>query len=450
MFDLVILNGNIIDPIDGEYQKNIGIKDGKIVEISDKNLSGKEEIDLEGKKIAPGFIDIHMHEDELINGVIKYDTFNFMALMGVTTAVGGNCGLGCVNIKEYLSTFDKQGAPVNYAGLIGNAKLREYIGCDDRYHPAKKDEIKKMGEIIKEGMQNGALGLSFGLEYTPGVSTEEFMELSKIVSEYPKKMVACHYRFDAIRSLEALSEMIIVARETKVKFEISHIGSCIAFGQMEEGLKMLDAAIDSGIDIMADLYPYNAFATYIGTAVFDPGCFERWGVGYDAIQIADGKYSGQRCNKEIFDYLRENEPNTMAVAFVMNDDEVSEAMKNKHIMIGSDGLMANGLGHPRGVGTFPRVLGKYVRQEHVIDLITAINKMTYMPAQRLGLKSKGRIKEGYDADITIFDYEKVIDNATFEKPNLISNGIEYVIVNGVKTVVNGNLTGSKPGISIKF
>ena len=224
MFDLVITNGNIIDPIDGEYQKNIGIKDGKIVEISDKMLYGKEEICTE-KKVAPGFIDIHMHEDELVNGKIKYDTFNYMALMGVTTAVGGNCGLGCVNIKEYLDVINEQGAPVNYAGLIGNAKLREYIGCDDRYRPAKKDEIKKMAEIIKDGMQNGALGLSFGLEYTPGASTEEFMELSKIVAEYPEKMVACHYRFDAIRSLEALAEMIIVARETKVKFEISHIGS---------------------------------------------------------------------------------------------------------------------------------------------------------------------------------------------------------------------------------
>lgn len=450
MFDAVINSGNIIDPVDGEYQGNIGIKNGKIVEISDENLVGKKEINAEGKKISPGFIDIHMHEDVMNNGKIEYEIFNYMVLMGVTTVVGGNCGIGNPNVAEYLNVIDTQGAPVNYAGLVGLAEIRDAVGCTDKYRPATKKEINKIIDIITKEFERGALGVSFGLEYVPGTSTEELIHISRTVANLPNKLVSCHYRFDASRSLEALAEMIIVARETKTKFQISHIGSCIAFGQMQEGLRMLESAYNAGVDIMADVYPYDASCSFIGSAVFDNGCFERWEVDYEAIEVTEGKYKGQKCNKEIFEYIREKEPDTLAIAFLMDEKEVVEAMKHPLVMIASDGLMHNGQGHPRAVGTFPRVIGRYARKNKNLDLITAINKMTIMPAQRIGLKSKGRIAKGFDADLTIFDYSSIVDNASFENPNEPPSGIDTVLVNGIEVVKNGQLTGKHPGGSIRF
>jgi N-acyl-D-amino-acid deacylase len=451
MFDVVINNGSIIDPIEGYYEACIGIKNGKIEKISKKKIQGERIINADGKKVSPGFIDIHMHEDKAVDGKIDYEIFNYMALMGVTTVVGGNCGLGDANIGHYFKIINKQGSPVNYIGLIGHSSLREELGFDDndRYRSASRNEIEKMCEIIEKGLNEGAYGLSFGLEYNPGTSTEEIMELCKLVTNYQNKIVSAHYRFDAVRSLEAMAEMIIIARETGVKFQISHIGSCTAFGQMKPGLQMLEAAYKAGVDVMADVYPYDAFSTYIGSAVFDEGCFERWDNSYDAIEMAEGKYKGKRCTEEIFNYVRNNEPDSLAIAFVMNEAEVIEAMKHPLVMIASDGLIKNGQGHPRAAGAFPRVLGKYVREGEKLDLITAIKKMTYMPARRLKLESKGRIKEGFDADITIFDADLVIDRATFSNPTSRPEGIINVINSGREVVSGGKLTGDLPGIVIK-
>ncbi len=451
MFELVINNGQVIDPVKGKFKGNLGIERGKITEISCNELRGKKVIDAKHKLITPGFIDIHMHEDKRVKNDIEFEIFNSMSLMGVTTVVGGNCGLGDNNIGKYFNILEKKGSPVNYVGLIGQNTLREQIGLsdNDRYRPASREEINKMSELIKKGFAEGAAGISFGLEYHPGISTEEILVLSELVASYPDKIISAHYRFDASRSLEAIAEMIIVARETGVKFQISHIGSCTAFGQMEAGLKMLTAANKSGVNIMADVYPYDAFSTHIGSAVFDEGCFERWNVSYNAIEIAEGKFKGQRCTEEIFKKVREQEPDVLAIAFVLNEEEVVKALQHPLIMIASDGLISNGQGHPRAAGAFPRVLGRYVREQEKLSLINAITKMTLMPAKRLGLAQKGRIKIGYDADITIFDNSKIMDKATFAEPIKPPEGIENVIVRGLEVVCDGELTGRLPGVVLK-
>ena len=449
MFDLVLNNGEIIDPLDGIYQANIGIEDGKIKEITENKLDGKIILDVDSKLISPGFIDIHMHEDKIKEGKIKFEIFNNMVQMGVTTAIGGNCGLGDAEIGNYLKILDKEIPPLNYGGMIGHGSLREKLGCNDRYGEASSEEIKEMKKLLKKGLEDGAFGLSFGLEYTPGATIMEMIELCKVVAEYPDRIAAAHYRFDADRSLEAIAEMIIIARESGVKFQISHIGSCTAFGQMNTALKMIEAARDGGVDIMADVYPYDAFSTYVGSAVFDEGCFEKWGVDYDAIKVTEGKYKGQRCNKKIFEEIRKNEPDDLVVAFVMEEKEVLKAMQHPVVMIASDGILNEGQGHPRAAGTFPRVLGKYVREEDKLDLINAIDKITRMPAKRLNLNNKGRIKKDYDADLTIFDYEQIIDKATFDDPVKAPLGVEYVIVNGKLAVKKGKLTANNSGKVIR-
>ncbi len=450
MFDLVINNGVLTDPVDGQQKGNIGISGGKIATIFQENLKGKKEIDATGKIVSPGFIDIHMHTEPSFKKY-SFEVLDYMALMGVTTAVGGNCGIGEGDMSSCTTAFQETGAPVNFVSLIGHAGLRDLVGCHDRYQPVSDDKIAQMGEILKKGLTQGALGLSFGLEYVPGTSFKEMLFLSEIVAAFPGRLVAAHYRFDGERALEALAEMVIIARETKVRFQVSHIGSCSAWGsRMTESLKMLESAHNAGIDIMADVYPYDAFCTIVGSAVFDPGCFERWGVSYDAILSAEGKYKGERCTKEILTYLREEEPEGLVVAFVMNEDEVVEAMVHPLVMVASDGHIREGQGHPRGAGTFPRLLGRYVREKGSLDLVTAIKKITWLPAQQLGLQNKGRIMTGYDADLTIFDPETIIDGSTFEEPAKPPQGIDHVLVGGSEVASQGKLTGNKPGIYLTW
>lgn len=204
MYDLVINNGKIIDPIDGEYRANIGVKNNKIKKITESKLNGKKVIDAESNMVSPGFIDIHMHEDDLKNGKIKFEIFNNMVQMGVTTAVGGNCGLGHSDIGNYLDVLEKESPLLNYAGMIGHGSLREKAGCNDRYRKASQKEISEMKNLLKKGLEDGAIGLSFGLEYTPGATITEMIELCKVVSNYSNRLVAAHYRFDANRSLEAV------------------------------------------------------------------------------------------------------------------------------------------------------------------------------------------------------------------------------------------------------
>jgi N-acyl-D-amino-acid deacylase len=442
LFDLAINNGVVLDPVDGEYVSNIGVSTGKIEKIDSDFLKGRVNIDLNGEKVAPGFIDIHMHGGEVNAPCIFYaEIFDYMALMGVTTCVGGNCGLGSSEILKW----EKSGLPVNYLCLVGHGALREKAGCTDRYRPASNNELAKMIALLEEDLEGGSLGLSFGLEYTPGAPIDELIKLCRVVSRYPNKLVSAHYRFDAARALEAIAELIIVARDAGVRFQISHLNSCTAFGQTDEGLRMIDAAYREGVDLGVDAYPYAAFSTFIGSAVFDPGCFEKWGVSYDAVLVCEGRYRGQRCSEEIFNYIRKHEPDSLVVAFVMREEEVVRAIRHPLVMIASDGILKEGKGHPRAAGAFPRVLGRYVREERHLDLVSAVKKMTLMPAERLGFAAKGRIKEGFDADLTIFNGDTIIDRATFENPTEPPFGIEYVFVNGIKVVEKGRLTGNLPG-----
>ncbi|MGM0420702.1 MAG: N-acyl-D-amino-acid deacylase family protein [Bacillota bacterium] len=451
MLDLLLHNGQIIDPVDGIYQGNIGIKGDRIVLVSEEELAAAETIDLQGLEVSPGFIDIHTHENKVDGDQVDLTTFEYGARMGVTTAVAGNCGINLSgnSIVDYFDRLEQAKLPLNLISFIGYGFLRDQLGYSEREQLQKKD-IPELEAYLHENLGAGACGISLGLEYTPGVSTEEVFNLGNfLVKNYPGKLLTAHYRYDASRSLEAIAEMIIAARETGVPFQISHIGSCAAFGQMEAGLEMLTAARKAGVDISADVYPYAAFSTFIGSEVFAPGCFERWDKSYDSLLVVTGKYQGQRCTEEIFTELRENAPDTLIAAFVMEEEEVIAAIQQPELMVASDALISEGGGHPRATGTFPRLLGKYVREESILDLQEAIAKITLLPAQRMGLSKKGRIKPGYTADLTIFSREDIIDNSTYEEPLKAPSGIEHVIVNGRFTVKNGEYQGGGPGKIIR-
>ncbi len=449
MYDLAIIGGTVIDPVDGISPLNIGIRGDRICATLPGLINAKKTINANGKYVCPGFIDIHMHTYPF-DQTGFLETLEAMALMGVTSVLDGHCGLGHADFSRSKAAYLQDPAPVNYSALIGHLSLRMLAGSSDLFSPSTGQEIDAMAGLLEEALAAGAPGLSFSLEYVPGTSLEEQLMLCSKVAEYKDRIVCTHYRFDAERFTEAIDEMLIVARETGVKYQVSHIGSGAAFGQMAQALKMLEDASDSGVDIMADIYPYNSFMTAAGTTCFEPGCLERWNAAYSDLYIVDGSFKGQYATPDILATVRENEPQVMIMASVMNEEEIKLAARHPLVMIASDGMIFEGQGHPRGTGTFPRFLGHYVREEGLLDWPEAIDKITATSAKRLALTGRGSLKEGHMADITILDPDLIIDRSTIEKPARPPLGIESVIVGGVEVVKDGQLTGQNSGRFLEF
>lgn len=430
MLDLLLVNGVYPDFATGEMKAgNIGLKDGTIQEITQGEPVARETIDVQGHVISPGFIDIHMHEEDFAGEGLSYCIADMMLRMGVTTAVGGNCGIQHQRLKEFKGGIRKLGgAPINYQMLAGYNQCRYILGTE-RYSAATKQEREKIRTMLAEELVEGAIGVSFGIEYDPGMTTEEIL-YGIGVTENPNHLIAAHYRADNDQAISAIQEMIDIADAIKSKFQISHLSSCSAMGQMEEALELIHRAMDRNPRLNYDTYPYDAFSTHMGSSVFEEGCLEAWHRDYDSILLTEDPYKYQRCTKEMFEDARKNYPDMLAVAFVMNEEEIARAVADSYGMIASDAIINQGAGHPRAAGTFPRVLGKYVRQEKTLTLMEALRKITYVPAERLGLGTKGRIQEGADGDLTIFNPETILDKATFTDGSIPPEGIDYVIVNG--------------------
>lgn len=446
-----IVNGQIPNFDKGTLERaDILIEAGKIVKVGSFEGDTDEMIDAKGRIVSPGFIDIHMHEEtfDAVSGV-PYFASVYELMMGSTTCVAGNCGNNRQSIHSFVEHVKEHGAPVNYMTFLGHNYLRRSVGIEDRYRAATTTEIEKMKALIEACIPYGIVGLSYGIEYSPGVDFDEMAELAK---GFPNKsyLLSAHFRQDADGAVDSIEELVRLSRVTGQPMQISHIGSCSAYGHMKRSLELMAEARAEGLDILADCYPYDAFATTIGSAVFDEGCFEQWQKGYKAILLTESPYANQFCTKELFESVKQTHPDMIVAAFVMNEHEVIEALKDPNVLVGSDSLYKLNQGHPRGAGTFPRVLGRYVRELGAIPLMDALRRMTVAPAKRLNLQFKGEIKAGYDADLVIFDPENITDLADFEHPTSPPAGIDYVIINGEVAVEKGTLKRKNLGTYIPF
>ncbi len=451
MYDIKIMNGQVINFESGEIAiKNIGIREGKIYDVGSCQAEAQIEIDAAGKVVSPGFIDIHMHEEVIGDGSDgdDYDIANKMLLMGVTTCVAGNCGNNRQDVGDFFQYIDKHGAPVNYLSFVGHNYLRNLAGNIDIYRSATSREILEMQKMALGAIESGAIGISFGLEYSPGITFKEVIELVQPLQE-EGILLSAHYRKDAKHGIASINELIEISRETGQSMEISHIGSCTAYGMMEKSLEGIKQAIKSGVDISADCYPYHAFSTFIGSAVFDEGCFELWNKSYDSLLLMEEPYRGVKCDQRLFYKVRKEYPEMLVTAFVMNEEEIIKALQAPFVMVASDGLLRRGQGHPRAAGTFPRILGKYVRELKAFSLLEALEKMTLKPAKRLGIEQKGQIKEGFDADLVIFDPQTIIDEATFTDPTKAPKGIAKVILGGKVAVDHNQILNNRLGRVIR-
>ncbi|HEV1995726.1 MAG TPA: amidohydrolase family protein [Candidatus Acidoferrum sp.] len=448
-YDLVIANGRVMDPESGlDAVRNVGIRNGKIVAISIGPLEGNQTIEAKGLVVAPGFIDLHEHAQEPKN-------YEFQAHDGVTTSLELEVGTADVD-KWYARREGK--ALINFGVSIGHIPVRmrvmkdpgEFLPVGDAAHrEATPGEVTQIDNDIEKGLQRGALAVGMGINYTAAATHDEIFDVFQLAAKQGAS-VHVHLRHAGLQEPETglvgLEEVIAAAASTGAPLHVVHITS-MGLKNTPRLIAIVKGARARGLDVTTECYPYTAGSTRLESAIFDPGWQERQGITYKDVQWAN---TGERLTAEIFDKYRK-EGGTVVI-FSIPEEAVRTAVADPIIIIASDGIPVTGPKvHPRGQGTFSRVLGHYVREEKVLDLMTALKKMTLMPAQRLEkhaptFKDKGRIRVGADADITVFDANRIIDKATYEAPLQYSEGIQFVFVNGVAVVKDGQLVdGVFPG-----
>lgn len=497
--DILITNGKIIDGTGNNwYYGNIAIKNGKIFKICrDVTVLAKKTIDAKGLIVAPGFIDVHTHleGDEDKDPEAKSFIYD-----GVTTCITGNCGSSETNIKKYLNWIDSLKLSINVATLIGHNDVRKAVmGRANR--DATADEMKQMDNIVDKAMRDGAVGLSTGLIYIPGTYTKtpEIVELAKIAAKY-NGVYASHMRDEGDSVTQAIEEALTIGREAKIPVEISHfkLSGQQNWGRSRETVPMIEAARKEGIEVTIDQYPYTASSTSISTLIPD----EILADGQDSIKARlqrteikkyvinsmlarlkkrklkhfsyavvayyspDTTYNGKSIEQINLMKGRKHKVKEEAQTIIdimigggasavfhgMSEEDIKRIMQYPYNMFASDAtirILNSGMPHPRGYGTNARVLAKYVREEKILSLEEAIRRMTSLPAQKFQLKDRGLLREGYAADIVIFDEKEVKDVSTFEKPHAYSKGFHFVIVNGVLTVENGKHIGTRAGKALR-
>ncbi len=438
LYDIVIKNGTIIEPRTGvQTIGSIGIKDGAISLVSRERMDGSEIIDASDFIVCPGFVDIHSHLNSNL-----YSTW-LSAKQGITTCLSGNCGMSPeMPIGSYLESLERQGYPINYATLVGHSwTLRKIAGIDDPNAAATPEQTAEMVKIAEQALEEGAYGISLGLEYAPGSTPEEYMPLVELAAKYDK-LVPIHIRTDALDFAVGLREAIVMSERTGARVQISHLA--YQFGVHPEvtgmALIMIENAIGKGLPIMCDSGIYESFATFVKSAVFADGWHKRYDCKISDLMISTGKYAGQRATPEIISYIRTFEEDAVGTAFVGVLPDLALAIKQPYTMISTDAGLSDkpGNGHPQDAGTFPRIFQKLVREQGVLSMMDAVKKSTYVPACQMGIADKkGWIGTGADADIVIFDPKTIRDNADYigiGQPDAPPTGIKYVIVNGVTIV----------------
>ena len=519
IYDLVIKNGTLVDGISNEpYKGDIGIIGEHIKQIGNlQNATGKTVIDATNRVVSPGFIDIHTHTDIEILINRKAES---KIRQGVTTELGGNCGSSPFPMKYPLSDYEKRlaeeanisidwtdlkgfhqaieskGTAVNHATLIGQGTVRDFVMGDDQREPTA-EEMDQMKKLVAEAMEQGAFGLSTGLEYTPSgfAETQELIELCKIVANYGG-FYATHIRSEDNAVLEAVGEAIHIAETAGLPLQIAHFKAVgkTNWWKLPKMIDLVERAAERGLNVTADRYPYIAYST--GLTILYPqwaldGGLEQLiirlkdektrqsmkadtlkkvrGYGWDKIVVSNlhkkhnqwliGKSIGEAAATKnidpyefMCDLIIDEESNVSHIGFGMNEETTEMVLKHPLVMLGSDGSslapygpLSEGKPHPRNYGAFPRFLGYYVREKKLLALPEAIKKVTSKSAAKLGLNDRGSLKQGNFADIVVFDPKTIADKATFIEPHQYPVGIDYVLVNGTTVIDHDRHTEKLPG-----
>jgi len=440
----VLEGGRVMDPETGlDAVRNVGIRDGKIVRISSEALSGRRVIHAAGLVVAPGFIDLHQHGQEMESQRVK-------ALDGVTTAL--ELEVGAPDVAEFLKTKERHSL-IHYGTSASHAAARALVfgaplppgeilpkSGPATDQPATPEQIMRIEQRLRSELDAGGLAVGMGIQYIPGATRLEVIDMFSLAAERRVPVythVRSSSRVDPGSSIESVSEVIAASAITGASLHIVHINSsCLR--DAPECLSMVEGARSRGLDVTTEAYPYIAGMTYINSALFNPGWQEKeGGISYGDLVLPN---TGEHLTKERFDELH-NSSNPQTVLVFANTQEVlDKVIPHPLVMIASDGFQ----GHPRNAGTYSRVLAQYVREKGTITLMDALRKMSLMPAEMLErstpvARQKGRLQEGADADIVVFDAATISDHATFEKPMEPSVGVHYLLVAGTVVVNEGKI-----------
>jgi len=445
MSSYLISGGIVIDPQKKEkYAADVLIRDGVIEQIGESGSiranAQTQRIDAEDMYVCPGFIDPHGHIDgHLYTGELSL-------LQGITTSVGGNCGFSPVNIRQFLD--EQQAFPIHQAELVGMCALREAAGASDLFQPASEEQIDKMVHLCHLALEDGAAGVSLGPAYAPGSSIMEMQALCREAKRFSRP-VSIDTRMNSMTDLNSLQEAIDLADATKCRMIISHFVYQYGVGVEDEALEMIERARRRGVDMHLDSGMYKDWCSSIGAALFEPGIMRANGIDFHHLRMITGEHNGQVPDEALYMHLRSEHPHDAVAVFTGSQEAVYTIARWKDTMISTDtGAYAPGEGHPQIAGSFPRFLREMVRERGEMTWEEAVRHVTLLPAQVFGFAKKGRMQLGCDADLVVFDPQKIADHADFPgmgTPNAANCGIRFVFVGGEIAVRNGNSTGVLAG-----
>jgi N-acyl-D-amino-acid deacylase len=492
VYDAVIQNASIFDGTGAPaFVGSVAIHEGRIARVfadSEQLINGRETLRAQGLVLCPGFIDVHAHDDFAL---LAEPEIPWKVLQGVTTVVVGNCGIGAAPFPGaedwfeklhpgaqrpsyseyggYFDAIDEARPSINVASLAGHGALRNAVAPGNR-HALSTQESRKLEREVARAIEAGVLGVSAGLIYEPGVFADEKELVSVLrVAKQKAPLFAVHLRSEADQLLQAVQEAIRVSTGAGVSLQLSHhkAHGRNNWGKVQQSLLLVEQARQDGLDVWLDQYPYTAGST-IFEAVMARGGF-RGGPALGQLAASDvviassaiepsweGKSVAQLAQRwgvneeSAAERILRTDPSIWVVVFAMSEADVRQVLTHPFTLIGSDGLPTKGgRPHPRLFGTFPRILGHYVREQNLLSFTEAVAKMTSRSATRFGISRRGEIREGYWADLVLLDPRTVGTSATYEDPTLPPCGISGVWVNGVRTVQDGLHTGARSGVALR-
>jgi N-acyl-D-amino-acid deacylase len=493
-FDVLVRGGTVVDGTGAPRRRaDVGIRQGRIAAIGDlATASAATVVEAAGLVVAPGFIDVHTHADDL---AVHPEAGHF-ARMGVTTVIAGNCGGSPVDVGAAFTRIRQTGVAVNFASLVGHNSVREAVMGTARRAPTAA-ELARMEALVAAAMADGAVGFSTGLQYVPGTyaAKDEIVALARVAAR-SGGVYASHMRNEGTEIEAAVAEALAIGDEAGIAVQVSHlkIDAPSRWGASEKALAMIDAARGRGMSVVADQYLYDAASSNLGIR------FPSWaleGGQPEIVKRLDDQATWAKIKEEMRRLIRErgienysfariaNYPadpsmNGLTIPEVaqklkggrdldaqfetmrhmlraggasmvyqfMSEDDITRILRHPQVAIASDSglnVLGRGVPHPRGYGNAVRALGRYVREMKVISLEEAVRKMTSLPADQFGFADRGRIAVGQAADLVVFDAATVADRATYDNPHQYPDGVAHVLVNGVAVVTNGAQTPARPG-----
>ena len=470
---ILIRNGTLVDGTGAPARRaDVRVQGDRIVAVAPSLAAAASErvIDATGLTVSPGFIDLHSHADR---GIERMPLAESQVRQGITTSIVGQDGSSALPVSDFLNDIDRLHPAINFATMIGHGTVRSVVMGDDYRRAATPSEIATMQALVERGMKDGAVGLSSGVEYDPGffAKPSEIIALARVIKPYGG-VYSSHVRDEENDVLAAWREVLELGREAGVPVNVSHakLASKPVWGKSPQALALLDSAAKSGVQVSADWYPYTFWSSSMYVLIPDRNFENRheWEVGLDEIGGAQNvmvtsyepdttlnghtvaeiaRMKGKDPVTIIIEMMRAAGPNIGIMATAMDEADLARFVASPRVMFSSDGSPTGS--HPRAFGTFPRILGRYVREKQLLSLPEAIRKMTSATAQFLGFADRGVIAPGKVADIVLFDPATIADRGTMTEPSLSPVGVRYVMVNGAVVLDDGRMTGARPGQGLR-